>query len=118
MNGLVCPEPLKLGTSLLWKRKGQKIPDLIEVDKTAYIVPFLKNLKNLFLNEEFGNNINNFEQLEDGVLRTVLDGSYYKENELFSETEKALAIILYYDELGVANPHGSHSKTEKLVMFY
>lgn len=36
----------------------------------------------------------------------VLDSSYYHKNEFFRNNENALAIILYYDNLGITNPLG------------
>lgn len=115
---MVCAEPVKLGTILKWKAEAQEVPHLIEIAEEAFIIPFLKNLKNLLINEEVRNNINDYNRTDDGILRTVLDGTYYNENNFFCNNEKALAIILYYDELGIANPLGSHSKQEKLGMFY
>ncbi|XP_043470938.1 uncharacterized protein LOC122504105 [Leptopilina heterotoma] len=49
---------------------------------------------------------------------TVLNGTYYRENEVFRQMENPLAVILYYDDVGIANPLGSHSTTQKLGMFY
>jgi len=49
-------------------------------------------------------------------MKSVLDGQYYKSHEIFSKTSNSLAIILYYDELEVANPLGS--RTHKIGMFY
>ncbi|XP_011688405.1 PREDICTED: uncharacterized protein LOC105450321 [Wasmannia auropunctata] len=46
------------------------------------------------------------------------DGSAYRENEFFRSHPNSLAIILYYDDLGVANPLGVSSKNQKLSMFY
>ena len=116
---MVCAEPLKLGTSFVWKKKrNEKLPQLKEVEDMAYFVPFSKNLKNLLFNEEVRKNIENVNQEEVDLLKTVLNGSYYKENEFFRTNPKSLAIILYYDELGIANPLGSNSTKEKLSMFY
>jgi len=50
--------------------------------------------------------------------RTVLDESYYQENTFFREHKNSLAIILYYDDLGIANLLGTSSKIHKLSMFY
>lgn len=69
-------------------------------------------------NDEVQKNVDNPLIHEDGIYRTVLDGRYFQENHFFQENSKALAIILYMDELGVANPLASSSKTQKLTMFY
>lgn len=114
---MISAEPLTLGVSLKWKR-NQEIPHLEEVKEEVFIIPFLKSLQNLLLNKEIRDNINQTNCINDGVLRTVLDGTYYRENEVFRQMEKPLAVILYYDEVGIANPLGSHSTTQKLGMFY
>lgn len=48
---------------------------------------------------------------------------YWMENFIekmifFCNNPKALAVVLYYDDLGVANPLASSSRTQKLSMFY
>ncbi|XP_011859325.1 PREDICTED: uncharacterized protein LOC105556825 [Vollenhovia emeryi] len=49
-------------------------------------------------------------------MKSVLDGQYYKSHNFFKSTPNSLAIILYYDEVEVTNPLGSH--THKMSMFY
>lgn len=41
-----------------------------------------------------------------------------RENDFFRNTKNALAVILYYDDLGVANPLGAATKSLKLSVFY
>lgn len=93
-------------------------PKIIDVSYDAYIVPFLDNLQNLLMNEEILSNIDNPKQHEDGLYHTVLDGTYYRENEFFHSHNKSLAIIFYYDDLGIANSLGGSSKIHKMSMFY
>ncbi|XP_011872221.1 PREDICTED: uncharacterized protein LOC105564455, partial [Vollenhovia emeryi] len=106
----------------VWNGKKKKSTDthvdLREVQHDAYIVPFMDNLRNLLMNEEIRSNIDHPLEHEDGIYRTVLDGSYYQANTFFRENKNSLAIILYYDDLGIANPLGSSSKIHKLSMFY
>lgn len=56
--------------------------------------------------------------LINGVYRTVLDGEHYKQNEFLTQNPTSLAIIFYYDELGVVNPLGANSKPNNLSVFY
>ncbi|XP_051168339.1 uncharacterized protein LOC127286087 [Leptopilina boulardi] len=77
-----------------------------------------KCLKQLLQNKEIRDNINEGNVRNDGVLRTVLDGTYFKENEVFQQLENPLALIFSYDDIGVANPLGSYAKKHKLGMFY
>ena len=81
-------------------------------------MPVLESLRNLLKNDEIRNNIENPLPHESGVYRTVLDGSYYRENFIPEMGENALAIIFYYDDLGISNPLGTASKDQKMSMFY
>ena len=53
-------------------------------------------------------------QRNDEKLEDLCDGTAYKEHPLFSRDETALQIMLYYDDLEVANPIGSRSTKHKL----
>ncbi|XP_053595515.1 uncharacterized protein LOC128667833 [Microplitis demolitor] len=70
------------------------------------------------MNDDVRDCVDNPLVYKEGIFRTILDGEYYKENSFFKENANALAIVLYMDELGVANPLASSSKTQKLTMFY
>lgn len=117
--GMIFPEKIKVGMSHRWRRKETApFVDLVEVEDIAYLIPFLESLKNLLNNDEIREMVENPRISEDGVLRTVLDGEYYRNNEFFKNNKNSLAIILYADELGIANPLGANSKKEKLYMLY
>lgn len=118
---MVSAEKYILDTKLVWKKKKRSIGKVTEICETtcdAYIVPFFKNLKNLLENDEIRSNIENPKPHKSGIYRTVLDGSYYRENDFFCNHNNALAVILYYDDLGIANPLGAASKSQKLSVFY
>lgn len=51
-------------------------------------------------------------------MKTILDGSYYRNNVYFSNKASALAIILYYDDVCMTNPPGGNSKIHRQSMFY
>lgn len=112
---------ISLATGSIWKKKANRtnvLPEIIDVTYDAYIVPFLDNLKNLLTNEQILSNIENPKQYKNGLYRTVLDGSHYRKNEFFSNYNNSLAIIFYYDDLGITNPLGGASKIHKMSMFY
>lgn len=116
---MISPQRQLLGTSPQWIRT--KTPPYIElIDKEDYgiVIPFLPSLKNLLHIKEVRENINNPIAQNGSMLQTVLHGSFYKENEFFKQNEKSLGIILYSNELGIANPLGAASKKEKVHMFY
>ncbi|XP_057336559.1 uncharacterized protein LOC130675088 [Microplitis mediator] len=110
-----------IATKLVWKKKKryvQQNSQLCEVQHNAYVVPFNENLINLMMNDDVRDCVDNPLVYKERIFRTILDGEYYKENSFFKENTNALAIVLYMDELGVANPLASSSKTQKLTMFY
>lgn len=102
---MVSAKKISLGTRTKWKISSMNaVPEVIDVTYDAYIVPFLDNLQNLLMNEEILSNIDNPKQHENGLYCTVLDGTYYRENEFFRNHNKSLATIFYYDDLGITNP--------------
>ena len=51
------------------------------------------------------------------VLKDYCDGLVLKQHLLFSLYNNALQILLYYDDVEVVNPIGSHRKVHKLGKF-
>ncbi|XP_034939465.1 uncharacterized protein [Chelonus insularis] len=118
---MVQATEVKISSKWQWKQKKRLSTisrDLCEVTHCAYIVPFLENLTNLLMNDEVRLHIDNPLDHDPSVYRTVLDGSYYRENEFFRNNKNSLAISLYYDDVGITNPSGASSKNQKLAMFY
>ena len=117
---MIMPEKNVIGVNMVW-RKQRATPggaDLVEVEESAYILPFRENFRNLVLNDDIRYCIENpIENRNDQVYRTVLDGFHYRNDPFFIRNPDALAIILYYDDLGIANPLGVKSTTHKLSMF-
>ncbi|XP_046848509.1 uncharacterized protein LOC124442042 isoform X2 [Xenia sp. Carnegie-2017] len=54
----------------------------------------------------------------DDVIEDVCDGQYFKTHPLFSKDSTALQIMLYYDELEIANALGSKTGKHKLGVVY
>ena len=50
----------------------------------------------------------------DGLIGDYCDGEAFKSHPLFSKDPHALQILLYYDDLEITNPLGSHTKVHKL----
>lgn len=83
---MVPAEKKCISKSLVWKKKKGSLnrqADLREVDHGAYIVPFIDNLKNLMMNDNVRENVNNPMVHTNGVYRTILDGKFYRENDFF-----------------------------------
>ena len=54
------------------------------------------------------------QRCQSEVLSDFCDGSYYRSHQLFSTHANALQMMLYYDDIEVRNPLGSHTKKHKL----
>ena len=50
----------------------------------------------------------------DDLISDYCDGDAYKSHPLFSTDPHALQILLYYDDLEITNPLGSHTKVHKI----
>jgi len=110
---MIPSKAIQLSRTLLWKHKPKL--DLIEKKSYGYYLSLLSSLQRLLANKQVRYCVDN-PRNDGNVMKSVLNGQYYKSHEIFSKTPNSLAIILYYDELEVANPLGS--RTHKIGMFY
>lgn len=79
---MVEPQSLVIYEKLGWEKKGQY--NISNISQYAYVVLFLKNLKVLLENDEVRQSMERpIDHQHDGIYRTVLDGSCYRENEFF-----------------------------------
>lgn len=60
--------------------------------------------------------IDGHQHPSENILGDFCDSKKYRNNTLFATDPKSLQLILYYDELEVCNPLGSHRKKHKLGM--
>jgi hypothetical protein len=58
--------------------------------------------------------VENPHRSTNGVLRDYCDGADFKNHPLFSIDQKALQLMLYYDDLEACNPLGSRATKHKL----
>lgn len=56
-------------------------------------------------------------QRADGLLADYCDGEAFGSHPLFSRDPTALQILLYYDEIEVANPLGNKTSKHKLGLY-
>ena len=54
----------------------------------------------------------------DDLISDFCDGEAFQSHPLFSTDPHALQILLFYDDLEVTNPLGSHTKVHKLGIQY
>lgn len=111
----IAPQTVNVGQIRIWKRKPT--PKLIIKKFTGYYVPMLDSLKRLLLNQDVRFCVEN-PRHGGNILKSLLDGFYYKNHPFFRLHEKALGIILYSDEIVLTNPLGSYTANHKLGMFY
>ena len=83
---------------LTWKRiilhgRVKEVPN-----EFGYNVPFLTNVQLLLLSEDAVDCIDNPRAVESSVLKSALDGSYYKTHPVVLKHPKALGFIIYVDD--------------------
>ncbi|KAK3107180.1 hypothetical protein FSP39_008706, partial [Pinctada imbricata] len=54
----------------------------------------------------------------DGFLLDIIDGSVFKDHEIFCAFETSLQLLLYYDDVEICNPLGKKAGTHKIGVFY
>ncbi len=85
---------------------------------TMQYVSILETLKALLSHEDVVAQVLKGHKSEDGVLRDFCDGSLFAQNQLFSQDETALQVLLYIDEFTVANPLGYRVTKYKITAVY
>lgn len=97
---------------------GSKRRLVLKQDTYQY-VPLLSSLKSLLSDPSI------FEQVEklplrvhrNSILEDICDGELFQNHQLFSKNPLALQITMFYDELELCNPLGTHVKWHKLAVF-
>ena len=51
---------------------------------------------------------------EEGCMGDICDGKIFKDNPVFQASSSALQLIVYYDDVQLANPLGSRTKVNKI----
>lgn len=86
---------------------------------TAVYVPILQMLQTMFKNTDLLEKIQEAKPSPPGMYISHEDGMYFKQNEVLSEAgELKLSLILYVDDLELANPLGTARKIHKLCAVY
>ena len=90
-----------------------------EKPETLQYVPIQDSLKLLLEDQSYIDQKNNDPYFyEEGVIKDVRDGSCYRENPFFSNNPDAVPIVLFQDELELANPLGSGKIKHKILCSY
>lgn len=86
---------------------------------TVVYVPVLQMLQSMFKNTDILDKIKETKQSPPGVYMSYTDGTYFKENQFLSAAgELRLSLILYVDDIELANPLGTARKIHKLTAVY
>ena len=105
---------MKLGDCYDSQGYGDKRTKVIGYDSFPY-VPLYDSLASLLKDQSIYDQITTVRSTSSSeLLRDLCDGSLFKTHPIFSTNPTALQIILYYDELEIANPIGCFVKQHKL----
>lgn len=87
--------------------------------RTAVYVPILPMIQLLFKHTDVLDRIKESHSSQSGQYTNHRDGLYFQENELLSASEEfKLPLLIYIDEIEVANPLGTSRKIHKLCSVY
>ena len=141
--GFLFQEPVsvELGSSYHYKRRGAKRLLVERVDTFQY-VPLIENLKWMLQNRDLCSEVFTLYVLSPSIdqhfwhkcfhvfqciqvfkehpinhtefLFDFCDGRLYKEHPVFQHDKNALQLVIYFDEVEVANPLGSYHGIHKL----
>lgn len=98
------------------KRNNKK--RIVEVDDVFYYIPVLETIRVQLKCTEIMDMVlyNTPKNTNPNILQDLCDGSFFKTHELFSNDERALQILVYYDDVNFVNP--MTNKPNKISMFY
>ncbi|KAK3932996.1 Heat-inducible transcription repressor [Frankliniella fusca] len=117
--GLVVPVPLFLDYRpdfRLNPETNQYEPT--QVSMTFQYIPIIDTLRLILSNPKLRELIELEQPSKDGVLRSYLDGTRVKTNNLIQQFPNTIRLQLNWDDLEVVNPLGSKTVIHKLAAFY
>ncbi|KAK3925603.1 Zinc finger protein CRM3 [Frankliniella fusca] len=117
--GLVIPQTKFLGTRLdhrLDCKTNSFIPT--QVNETFQYVSVIDTLKLILSNKSIRSKIFKDRVSKDGVLRSYVDGSHFKDHPFLKCHDTVIHILMFYDELEITNYLGSKTIIHKLATFF
>jgi len=117
--GYVEPKEYTLGTRLD-SRFDKESCSFVQkqVYETCQYVPVIDVLKLLMSNEKFREVVQSENPNNKGLISSFVDGQHYRNNAFYHDCDLVLRLLLYYDELEIANPLGSKTGIHKIGAFY
>ena len=97
--------------------RGKK-KKIVEVDDVFYYIPVLKTIQvQLACSKMLHIVLAEPKKIADpSILEDFCDGTFFQNHELFSNDDRALPLLLYYDDVNFINP--LTNKNHKLSFFY
>lgn len=91
---------------------------IVEVEDTFYYIPVLETIQiqlgcPRILEMVMAGHV---KSIEPDILEDFCDGSFFQNHELFANDERALILLLYYDDVNLCNP--LTNRNHKLSLFY
>jgi hypothetical protein len=117
-DGYLEPQSISLGS------RFDPNPNLAHTDAhgtkmdTVQYVPILHTLSLILSQQEIFNFIHCPPQNSTGCIKSFKDGTRYKQSDFFERHPNALQLLLYNDDIEVANPLGAKASVHKLSMYY
>jgi hypothetical protein len=116
--GMVSPVEIVIGHGFV-EKTGPGNEDVVEEEVMAMIVPFQDSLASFLANNELRQcALTQPTPSTDGKIRNVVDGSLWKNHDVFRSYPDALIFQIYQDDIEVVNPLGSRTGVHKLTMIY
>ena len=81
-------------------------------------VPILESLLQVLSRKDLQELILREEETRPNLYESFHDGTYYKNNKLFSGSDLTIALNLYVDDFEICNPLGSSRKKHKITAVY
>lgn len=118
--GVVQPLEVHLGVRYESRRnRTSGLYEQVPVNNTFIYIPLFKTLEFIFKNEIICSHITSSTLVfYSDMYSDFCDGTYFKNNPLFSSFKNALQIQVYFDEFETANPLGSKQGVHKLGCLY
>lgn len=91
---------------------------LLQPGHTAVHVPILEMIQKIFNHTDILDKLKETKVAQNGHYVSHQDGLYFKENTFLSSDELKIPLILYIDDLEIANPLGTSRKIHKICSVY
>lgn len=109
-KGLVQPESFKIGERDDVRPDGSNV----RVEVQAQYIPIIPMLSKYY---DYYSKLDCTPRTDD-VVASYFDTQHFKSSDYHSENPSCLKLVLYHDDIEVANPLGSRAGVHKLTMFY